>query len=222
MEAPFNFRAALLGVLAATLVAAVVFALWPQIDLAAARLFQAEGGGFVERGGAAAVGRTLGFYLPFVLLAGACLLWLARRAGLAIPAPPGRAVIFLLASMALGPGLLTNVFLKEVSSRPRPVQVQDFGGKAEFRPYWRWDGACARKCSFVSGEASGAFWTLAPALLVPPPARAAAISASVFFGILVGGLRMAYGGHFLSDVVFAGLFTALVVLGVALALLRRR
>jgi len=210
----------LLSLALAALAAAALFAVWPRIDLAAAAYFS-EAGRFSERGGVAGLGRLLGFYLPFVLLVGSVLLWLARRMGASLPAPSGRAVLFLVATMALGPGLLTNVILKDNSHRPRPVQVRDFGGAAEFRPFYRWDGACAKNCSFVSGEASGAFWTLAPALLTPPPIRPYAVALSVVFGVLVGVLRMAFGGHFLSDVIFAGLFTAMIVALGARLMLRR-
>ena len=48
---------------------------------------------------------------------------------------------------------------------------------------------------------------LAPASLAPLPWRGAAIAGAVVFGSLVGLLRMAVGGHFLSDVVFAALIT---------------
>lgn len=214
-------RRILLALAVAALIVGGIFAAWPAIDLRVAALFVQENG-FVERGGLAGVGRWLGFYLPFILLAGSVLLWSGRRIGLIARAPSGRAVLFLLGTIALGPGLLTNVFLKDHSHRPRPAQVQDFGGQAEFRPFWRWDGACVKNCSFVSGEASGAFWTLAPALLTPPPVRPFAVGLSVLFGTIVGALRMAFGGHFLSDVIFAGLFTAMVVMAGAGLLLRRR
>ncbi len=64
----------------------------------------------------------------------------------------------------------------------------------------------------MSGEGSTAFWTVAPALLAPPPWRATAVGAAVAFGVAASLLRMAFGGHFLSDSLFAGLFTWLVIL----------
>jgi membrane-associated phospholipid phosphatase len=70
---------------------------------------------------------------------------------------------------------------------------------------------CDFNCSFVAGEPAGAFWTLAPAALAPPPWRAAAYAAALTFGTAVGLLRMAGGGHFPSDVVFAGFLTFLVI-----------
>jgi hypothetical protein len=63
----------------------------------------------------------------------------------------------------------------------------------------------------VSGEASQAFWTLAPASLAPPQFRPIALGGAVVFGAAVGSLRVVFGRHFVTDVVFAGLITLVVV-----------
>jgi membrane-associated PAP2 superfamily phosphatase len=120
--------------------------------------------------------------------------------------------------MALGPGLLVNGILKDHSHRPRPVRVREFGGSAAFRPWYRFDGACARNCSFASGEVSGAFWTTAPAMLAPPWIRGTAIVAALVFGTADSLLRLAFGGHFLSDALLAALFTLIIIGIVARAL----
>ena len=72
-------------------------------------------------------------------------------------------------------------------------------------------GACEINCSFVSGEASSAYAMLAPAVALPPPWRAPAIGAALFYGTMIGLVRMARGGHFLTDVIFAGILTAFIV-----------
>jgi len=124
---------------------------------------------------------------------------------------PGRAVMLMLVTLALGPGVVTNLVLKEHWSRPRPIDVAQFGGDEHFRPWWDPRGDCPKNCSFVSGEASGAFWTLAPAAVAPPQWRALAYGAALLFGTGVSVLRMAAGAHFFTDVVFAGVFTFLGV-----------
>ena len=78
-------------------------------------------------------------------------------------------------------------------------------------PWWDPRGDCPKNCSFVAGEPSGAFWTLAPAAVTPPQWRVLAYAAALAFGASVGLLRIAGGGHFFSDVVFAGVFTFLVI-----------
>ena len=123
----------------------------------------------------------------------------------------GRAALFLIATLALGPGLLTNVMLKDHWGRARPIDVQQFGGAEHFTPWWDPRGDCPNNCSFIAGEPSGAFWTLAPAALAPPELQPLAYGAALVFGVGVGVLRIAAGAHFFSDVVFAGVFMYLVV-----------
>ena len=108
--------------------------------------------------------------------------------------------------------------MKDHLHRPRPIHVREFGGHDEFRPWYRFDGACRKNCGFASGEASSAFWMVAPALLAPPPFRAPAIAAALAFGVAASALRMAFGGHFLSDVLFGGLISLIVVFAVRRAL----
>ncbi len=64
----------------------------------------------------------------------------------------------------------------------------------------------------MSGEASQAFWTVAPASLAPPQIRPVALGSAVIFGAAVGGLRVVFGRHFVTDVVFAGLITIAIVM----------
>jgi lipid A 4'-phosphatase len=135
---------------------------------------------------------------------------------------PGRAAILMVATLALAPGVVTNVILKSHWGRPRPIDVTAFGGDQQFVPWWDPRGTCPENCSFVAGEPSGAFWTLAPAALVPPAWRAPAYGAALVFGAAVGLLRMAGGGHFFTDVAFSGIFTFLAIWLVHGALFRWR
>jgi membrane-associated PAP2 superfamily phosphatase len=123
----------------------------------------------------------------------------------------GRAALFLIATLALGPGLLTNLILKDHWHRARPIDVQQFGGPYHFTPWWDPRGDCPNNCSFIAGEPSGAFWTLAPAVLAPPELRAVAYGAAIAFGAGIGALRIGAGAHFFSDVVFAGVFMYLLI-----------
>jgi lipid A 4'-phosphatase len=123
----------------------------------------------------------------------------------------GRAALFLIATLALGPGVLTNLVLKNHWGRPRPIDVQQFGGRYHFTPWWDPRGDCPDNCSFIAGEPSGAFWTLAPAVLAPPELRVVTYGAAIAFGVGIGALRMGAGAHFFSDVVFAGVFMYLLV-----------
>jgi len=198
--------------------ALVVLALAPEIDLYVAGLFHRPLG-FVATGPLARFGRNVFRIAPFVFLAVSALFYLARRFGVWAPcAPSGRGVLFLALTMAVGPGLIVNLALKDHTHRPRPVHVEEFGGTLTFRPWESVDGGCDKNCSFASGEASSGFWMIAPALLTPPPIRGVALALALAFGAAASLLRMAAGAHFLSDVIAGGLVSIVVVLATRRAL----
>src|SRR5205807_1657426 len=60
-------------------------------------------------------------------------------------------------------------------------------------------------------EGATAFWTYAPAALTPPAWRPLAYAAATLFGVTASVLRMAFGGHFFTDVAAAGLVSFLVI-----------
>ena len=202
---------ALIVYVALTALMLAVFALLPGLDLAVAHLFY-DRGGFIGHDSLERFGRDFFRVTPFVVLTLYAGLWLAKRRGVAVRwAPSGRAMIFLIATIAIGPGLIVNLGLKDHWHRPRPVQTQEFGGPSEFRPWYDESGACKKNCSFVSGEAATGFWMVAPASVLPEPWRAPAIIAAFAFGVGASLLRMAFGGHYLSDVLLGGLITLIVI-----------
>ena len=157
--------------------------------------------------------RRIANWIPFLLLAPAVFALLRK---LALPSSKmlmaPSVVVFLVGSFLLGPGLTSNLLLKENWGRPRPNFVQQFAGSETFQPWWHPSSACKRNCSFVSGEASQAFWTVAPASLAPPQIRPFALGGAVLFGTAVGAMRVVFGRHFLTDIVFAGVITVAIVM----------
>ena len=134
---------------------------------------------------------------------------LLARTGLLDIAP--RRVAYVLVCLLVGPGLLVNVVLKDQWGRARPSQVTEFGGTRTFTPALSLSDQCPRNCSFVSGEASLGFWWLAFGFLAAPGRRRRlVVAAGLGMGTFMGVLRVAGGGHFLSDAIFAGLLTITV------------
>jgi lipid A 4'-phosphatase len=205
------------GLLTALAIAAVVgflFGLDPRLDLDLAGLsFDPGRGGFVQAS-VLPIGLWLRDLSRLIISAIAAPAVVALAVKLARPRRPliipGRAVLLMITTLALGPGILANVVLKSHWGRPRPVDVTEFGGDQHFVPWWDPRGDCPTNCSFVAGEPSGAFWTVGPALLLPPAWRAAATTAALAFGAGLGAVRMYGGGHFFTDVVFAGVFMFLI------------
>ena len=207
-------RTGLAIALVTAIVVGVVFGVYPQLDLAISAFFFDPHIGLFKVNVQPWVihARDAARYLVALLVAPAFLaivgkLLLPHRRMLV----RGRAALFLILTLALGPGVLTNVILKDNWPRARPIDVKELGGTDRFTPWWDPRGDCAANCSFVAGEPSGAFWTLAPAALMPPQWRAAAYAGALTFGVAVGALRVAAGGHFFTDVVFAGVFTFLLI-----------
>lgn len=192
----------------------ILLGLRPDLDLDAAGWFFEAPGAFAGMTPAAHFLRAFASILPFAIYFGEVMLYLAWLAGRTWRfSPSHRGILFLTLSFALGPGLLVNGVFKAHFHRPRPVHIQEFGGAAPFQPFYHLDGACAKNCSFPSGETAAAFWTLAPALLAPAPFRLVTVTAALIFGIATGALRMAAGAHFLSDVVFSGGLMAALTFG---------
>jgi len=208
------------GLIVALAIAAVVglaFGLFPELDLRISRHFyeymDTSHNAFAWRINPLAMhARNIGLWIGTLLIApavGALVIKLMFPASRLLVS--GRAIVFLIATMALGPGLLVNGVLKEHWGRPRPIDVTQFGGDEHFVPWWDTHGDCPNNCSFVSGDVAGAFWTLAPAALAPPQWRVLAYGAALILGAGMSALRVMAGAHFVTDVAFAGIFTFLII-----------
>jgi lipid A 4'-phosphatase len=184
--------------------------LLPQIDLTVAGWFY-DAGRDVFPARSAPLFEWFRKSMPVYLFAIAALVaaaWLAgeirRRPLLGVTR---RIAAFLLLSLAVGPGLVVNAILKDNWGRPRPSELVEFGGHNTYvRPLMISD-QCDSNCSFSSGHGALGFWPVALALLAPPAWRPAAVAAAVLFGAMVGFVRIAQGGHFLSDVAFSAAIT---------------
>lgn len=202
------------SVAAATAVASGVALAFPGLDVAVAGLFHHGPEGFAaDRNGFLLDLRHAGMGVTRIVVVGLVLAGLAK---LFVPmlarAVSVRKFMFLATSMALGPGIVVNAVLKEVWGRPRPRQIVEFGGPMEFFPAWVPGGACPTNCSFPSGEASSAMWLVAFAFVVPARWRGPVLIAAVAWAAAISANRMAFGAHFLSDVVIGWGLVATIVL----------
>ena len=114
--------------------------------------------------------------------------------------------LFFVLLLALGPGLVVNVILKDNLGRARPREVVEFGGNYQFSQVWQ-RGDTGKNSSFPSGHASAAFYLMAPWFILRRKKRALAMTflmLGLTYGSLVGAARILQGGHFLSDVLWAG------------------
>ena len=197
------------------------FLLFPGVDLAVSETFHRAGEGFPLSGDPVLRGlrKSSSLVLAGLLIAAITILILRRwspRSGAIGRIGPGlgRNCAFLLVGLAVGPGLVVNTVLKNGWGRARPVQTDLFGGEAAFSGVWRISDACRDNCSFVSGEASSATWMVCAVLLLSPARwRIPAVSAACVYGVALSLNRVAFGGHYLSDVLLSWAITALVLAG---------
>ncbi len=190
-----------------------VFLAFPGIDLWFSGLFYEAGNGFLVSHLQAFIAvRDLlrkGTTVIVVVLVAVVLIKLAWPYRKTLLRP--RDVVFILSTLAIGPGLVTNFIFKDHWGRPRPYQVEAFGGDQPFVVAWKITHYCATNCSFISGEGSSAMWLLTLAVLVPARWRPTTIKVLLGFAIVFSLNRIAFGGHFLSDVLLAWWFTLLVM-----------
>ena len=202
------------GALAALALVSLIFLLAPDLDLAVSRFFYVPPAGFSDaRSSMLETLRDGGVVIEwaFGLAVVAPLLIKVISPQLPLLVSP-RATLFVLATFALGPGLIVNGILKELWGRARPRAILEFGGDAIYSPAWLISDQCERNCSFVSGEAASAFCLVALVFLVRREWRLPVAAATLAFAAAVSFTRIAVGGHFLSDVLIAWLLTFCVMI----------
>ncbi|MGR8930109.1 MAG: phosphatase PAP2 family protein [Gammaproteobacteria bacterium] len=118
-----------------------------------------------------------------------------------------RRALYILLVIALGPGVVVNLIVKDHWGRPRPVHVHEFGGELDYVPPAKM-GHTPDK-SFVCGHCSVgyAFFVLYFLSQTHKP---------LYFGLTLalawtmGVTRMTSGGHFVSDILWSGYLVFLV------------
>ncbi|MGV1955984.1 phosphatase PAP2 family protein [Agrobacterium sp. 22-214-1] len=202
----------------ATLALVILFATFPSIDLRFSALFFSP----VEQPWSGREpfpewlrdtlreGTELATLLAFVILVGNLRLGTLQRTG-------WRVWAFLCGPVILCAGLLVNGVLKATIGRARPFSVTEFGGQQLFTPPFQYSAQCYSNCSFSSGETALIASFFLPLCVLAWPrlqrrGRLAMGGIAAGMIVLMSGLRIAAGGHFLSDVVMSILFSALTTL----------
>ena len=196
-------RTVFLLVLGASLVAAMLPVVWPQLDIAVAGFFLQPvppvdpsqwPWGWIY---------YVNEYLPDIFR-GLSMLFIAawivvsllrrwRRAGLALA--------FVGISLMLGPGFATWA-VKEHHLRARPFDVVEFGGSRQFTPALVQANQCTDNCAFTSGHVACGFFFVS-LMLLDPRRRWRWIVTGLLAGALVALARMSVGAHWLSDALWA-------------------
>ena len=203
------------GLLGATLLASAIFTLAPGLDLAASRLFSSGEGFPINDNKDVQAFRNIAWWLSIGLCLLSALMLALRGIRPSVPRRiSARVWGFAFSLYLMAPVAMANLLLKAFWGRARPRSIEEFGGSKAFTPALDITDQCARNCSFVSGEASGIIATalILTLLIAPTMGRGRMLFLTIVWSIatVTSSLRIAMGGHFLSDVVFAVLFTGLI------------
>ncbi|MDY0152779.1 MAG: phosphatase PAP2 family protein [Candidatus Cloacimonas sp.] len=125
--------------------------------------------------------------------------------------PFRKITIYLVLAMLIGPGIIVNSILKDNWGRPRPRDVVEFGGNYAYEEPLTYDVSSPGK-SFPCGHATTGFYFFALAFVLRKKSHL--LSSGVFFlaavwGSIIGWVRVGQGGHFASDVLWAGVLVYL-------------
>jgi membrane-associated phospholipid phosphatase len=198
----------------ATLGLAVASILVPWVDLWLMQAVHLSDGAFWLRGSAISDAYDAASDEVFLGIA-LIVLALTVLAALGRPAPGfgWRRLAVIWTTVVGWVGLVANLLFKNQFGRPRPKNIEAFGGDLPFHPPWLPGGACAHNCSFPSGDAAYAAIALAFAMAAPAGRwRTAAVAAALAFTGFVGAMRVLTGDHFPSDAAFGALISIILVL----------
>lgn len=207
----------LLIALLVTLTLSAIFVTFPQIDIAVSRLFYVEGRGFpASKMTALTTFRAFGQYFPLTLT---IVLVFGLVLKLIYPSRPSlfppRFTLYFASLFLLGPALLVNGIFKPIFDRPRPRSTIDFGGDDLFVHAWAFGGDFFDDRSFVSGEAAVVVCLVPLAFFVPVVWRRCVFVLLSLFAALTALNRIAFGAHFLSDVLIAAGLMAMLSIALA-------
>jgi len=122
-----------------------------------------------------------------------------------------RKALYLALVMIIGPGLIINSIFKDNFGRPRPRNIEQFGGEQKFHQLLESDwGGKGR--AFPCGHCSTAFYFFAFYFLFKNRRKwlsYTGLSIGIGYGILMGIARIGQGGHFASDVLWSAGFVYL-------------
>jgi len=195
-------------ILASFAIFAMFVTAFPGVDLAISSLFF-DGRTFLrDQWWQRLLQQGLGYFLPISVGVVALIYACNRLWKLNICCVDARRVVYVVLVLAIGCGFIVNFGLKDHFHRARPRDVVEFGGTKLFSPAFQVSNQCRTNCSFSSGDAAGAFFSMALALALSR--RRAAFIAALAVGVVMSVARISSGAHFFSDTV-TSFFVMLIV-----------
>lgn len=186
-------------------ISSLFFLAWPQIDVIVSNYFY-DGFGYFplnDNGLVNAVYVSVPWIGRAIFLTAVIVVLIAIFAPTYISRRHWRRAASVTAIVVLGIGFLVHAVLKDGMGRPRPRDIQTFSGPTSFVPAFTSSQFCTTNCSFVSGHAAVGFSLMSLGMLGIRRRRNFWFYSGLVAGFSIGFVRIAQGGHFLSDVIFS-------------------
>ncbi|WP_430256826.1 phosphatase PAP2 family protein [Neorhizobium sp. DAR64872/K0K18] len=204
----------LAGTVTALGLSSVLFLAMPEIDVKFSRLFY-HGRSFpMAHFSSLQLLRALNDWIGGIILLMSLVLLSVEKLRRRLRVSKSDALVPIL-TYGIGTWAVVNATLKETFGRARPRSIEEFGGTSVFTKVWEMSEACASNCSFTSGEAAGAAAMLSVMFILPKTTQAIRVVVGVSISILAAAIslnRVAFGAHFLSDIVLSALIVVSIML----------
>ena len=138
-----------------------------------------------------------------LLLIVACMIFKKKKKVFFLKSRTKLILLGFIVGPVIGCGLIANFYFKDNWGRARPINIQEFGGDKIYAKPFIISDQCKKNCSWIGGEASAAFSFITGTIILKNPIY---LIINLIFGIVVSLCRIAMGGHFLSDNIFAMIF----------------
>lgn len=204
-----------------TIIAIVIFLLFPNLDIATSSLFYKQGEGFIYSHVIFSRAIYDSVRVITIIIVLASLLVLLNEA-IKNKSPnfsqkflqpiikkipfSKKQIYFLFLVLIITPGIIVHGVIKPEWERARPRQIIEFGGDKQFSSFYHINSNQDGK-SFASGHAATGFSLVALAYMFAAKYRRRVFVATLTYAIIVALCRVWQGGHFLSDVTFSGILT---------------
>ncbi|NRB11077.1 MAG: phosphatase PAP2 family protein [Rickettsiaceae bacterium] len=198
--------------LVSTALLSIILVVFPQFDITISNIFYSKKQGFIYRDNIVVIAFFKSIPLLTKTFSFICVCYLAFMVFKHhnIKKIISSAFLYLLITVAIGPGITVNYALKENFGRARPKTITEFNGNKEFSRAFAISDQCSHNCSFSSGHAAMGYYFTAISYVTSAIYFQRIYLAGIFFGSLVGLSRIIMGGHFLSDVVVSCFIILLV------------
>ncbi len=193
----------------ATCILAMIFIIYPEVDIMFSKLFFSEVHNkfYLAHNSFLKFMSKFAYFLAFLLLSSVSISILKtfiKTKSFRFEIYKSQIIVLLV--FLIGNLIVVQLYSKPYFERARPIKVKEFYGHLAFSSAFEVSNQCKHNCSFVSFHTSIGMLFLIYSFCQICKRREVMIATSLLFTVFLGLMRISQGRHFLSDVVFSACF----------------